>query len=165
MRPTWDQFYLSLAQFISQRSKDPSTKCGAVIVRPDNSVCSVGYNGFPRLMKDDPALYNDRDEKYSRVIHAEINALMHSRETVKGYTVYTHPFIPCERCFVQLVQAGIARFVSPKPTVDALTRWGAAFDKVKQYAQEMNGSHPPLWVMERDADVAYRRDYIEVVEL
>jgi deoxycytidylate deaminase len=35
-------------------SKDPSTKVGAVIVRPDLTVASIGYNGFPRGMSDDP---------------------------------------------------------------------------------------------------------------
>lgn len=140
MRQSWDQFYIDLAKTISTRSKDPSTKTGAVIVRPDNSVCSVGYNGFPRGMKDDPADYNDREVKYSKIIHCEMNALLYARETVKGYTLYTYPFLSCDRCFAHMVQAGITRFVAPKPTEDALTRWGAAFDKVKQYAKEMNAN-------------------------
>jgi dCMP deaminase len=134
---SWDEFYLGLAKYMSTRSKDPSTKVGAVIVRWDKSVCSVGYNGFPQTMPDEPELYANRDEKYSRIIHAEINALNFAREVVKGYTLYTYPFMSCDRCFVQMAQAGIYRFVSPKPTEDQLTRWGPAFDRVRKYASEM----------------------------
>lgn len=135
---SWDEFYLGLAKYISTRSKDPSTQVGAVIVRPDKSVCSVGYNGFPQAMPDDPEFYANRDEKYSRIIHGEINALTFASERVKGYTLYTYPFMPCDRCFVQMAQNGIFRFVAPKPTADQLTRWGPAFDKVRKYAKEMN---------------------------
>jgi dCMP deaminase len=138
MRTSWDEFYLGLAKYMSTRSKDPSTKVGAVIVRHDRSVCSVGYNGFPQDMPDDEELYNNRDEKYSRIIHAEINALTFAREEVSGYTLFTYPFMPCDRCFVQLAQNQIWRMVAPKPTADQLTRWGTAFDKVRQYAKEMS---------------------------
>lgn len=136
---SWDEFYLGLAQYMSTRSKDPSTKVGAVIVRPDKTVCSVGYNGFPRKMKDDPGYYSDREEKYSRIIHGEMNALLHSRDQDHaGYTLYTWPFLPCDRCFVYLAQAGITKFVAPVSPEDQLTRWGSAFDRVKSYAQEMD---------------------------
>lgn len=133
----WDYFYLELAKVAASKSKDPSTKTGAVIVRPDKSVCSIGFNGFPRGMRDDTELYYDRDEKYSRIIHCEINALLYSREQVKGYTLYTVPFLSCERCFVQIAQAGIIKFIAPVPSQEKLERWGPAFARVKQYAKEM----------------------------
>jgi len=133
----WDEFYLGMAKYIASKSKDPSTKTGAVIVRPDRSLCSIGFNGFPKKMPDDPALYADRESKYSRIIHCEMNALLFSREQVEGYTLYTFPFLSCDRCCVHMVQAGITRFVAPKATPDQLTRWGAAFEKVRGYAKEM----------------------------
>ena len=133
---TWDQRFLDLAQHISQWSRDPSTKVGAVIVRPDNTVASVGFNGFPQKMYDTEEYYLNRDEKYSRIIHAEINALTFCNESVKNYTIYVYPFMPCDRCFVQLVQAGMMRFVFPKTSEEHLKRWGPAFDKVKKYAEE-----------------------------
>ena len=128
--------FLGLAEYVSRWSKDPSTKVGAVIVRPDRSVCSVGFNGFPQRMPDFPELYNDREEKYSRIVHGEINAKEFAIDKIKGYTLYTTPFMPCDRCFVQMVQAGIVRFVAPKATKDQLTRWGPAFEKVRKYARE-----------------------------
>lgn len=138
-RETWDEFYLGLAKYIAiKRSKDPSTKVGAVIVRPDNTLCSIGYNGFPQKMKDTDNLYENREEKYSRIIHGEINALNFAHEKVNGYTLYTYPFMPCDRCFVQMAQAGIIRIVFPKATTDQLQRWGTAFERVRNYAAEMN---------------------------
>ena len=69
-------WFLELAKLASTRSKDPSTKTGAVIVRPNKTVVSVGFNGFPQGMPDDEELYKDRDEKYSRIVHCEVNALI-----------------------------------------------------------------------------------------
>lgn len=132
----WDTRFLELAKHISAWSKDPSTKVGAVIVRPNRSVCSVGFNGFPSSMEDSPAMYANRDEKYSRIIHGEINAIVFAAEKLTGYTLYTYPFIPCDRCFVQVAQHGIVRVVAPKPTEDQMTRWGPAFERVRRYAEE-----------------------------
>src|SRR6266850_3709075 len=106
----WDKFYLGLCKYISTKSKDPSTKVGAAIVRPDNSMASIGYNGFPQKMPDKSEWYANREEKYSRVVHGEINALTFCKdESLVGYTLYTTPFAPCDRCFVQMVQTGITR--------------------------------------------------------
>lgn len=132
----WDVRFLELAKTVSTWSKDPSTKVGAVIVRPDKSVVSLGYNGFPRKMKDSPELYSNRDEKYSRIIHAEINAVLQAKVDVTGCTLYTYPFMPCDRCAVQMIQAGIDAFVYPRAMEDALQRWGSAFIKVEQYFKE-----------------------------
>jgi dCMP deaminase len=133
----WDIRFLDLAYTVSKWSRDPSTKVGAVIVRPDMSVASLGFNGFPKGMTDHDHLYANRDEKYSRIIHGEINALVHAREPVYGYSLYTVPFMPCDRCFVQMAQAGITRFIAPIASQESLSRWGTAFDKVRQYAREM----------------------------
>lgn len=133
----WDIFYLGLARYISQRSKDPSTKTGAAIVRPDKSLCSVGFNGFPQNMPDDPTLYANREEKYSRIVHCEVNAQLFSRDsTLRGYTLYTWPFASCDRCAVQMLQAGIGLFVWPEPDAEKLARWGESFKRTKQYLAE-----------------------------
>jgi dCMP deaminase len=134
----WDRRFLELAGLVASWSKDPSTKTGAVITRPDRTVVSLGYNGFPRKMPDVPAYLQEREEKYSRIIHCEINALLTAREPVAGYTLYTWPFLSCDRCFVQLAQAGITRFVAPQATTEQLARWGPSFAKVRQYAEEMD---------------------------
>src|SRR4051812_43949974 len=101
MNEKWDRRFLQMARLVASWSKDPSTKCGAVIVRPDKTVASVGFNGFPKGTNDDDELYADRETKYSRVVHAEQNALIFAREPLDGYTMYTWPqgFGPtCDRC-------------------------------------------------------------------
>ena len=132
----WDIRFLRLAQTVSSWSKDPSTLVGAVIARPDRTVASVGYNGFPRGMTDLPEYYEKREEKYSRIIHAEVNALLHARERVVGYTLYTYPLMPCDRCMVQMIQAGFKRIVSVELSPEHYERWGATLNKSMGYASD-----------------------------
>jgi dCMP deaminase len=127
----WDDRFLTLAQLVGSWSKDPSTQCGAVIVRPNRSVASVGFNGFPQDMEDRPEWYAEREEKYIRVVHAEVNALLFSREPVAGYTLYTYPIACCPRCAVQMIQSGISRFVFPVVPVDKRDRWTEQIEKTK----------------------------------
>jgi dCMP deaminase len=133
----WDTRFLDLANVVASWSKDPSTKVGSVIVRPDFTVASVGFNGFPHNMSDSPLLYNNREEKLSRIIHAEMNAMLHCREVIKGYVMYV-TLLPCDRCIVHASQAGITRIVAPTPSVEHTSRWGAAFAKSRAYAHEMD---------------------------
>lgn len=137
----WDSRFLALAKLVSGWSKDPSTQIGAVIVGPDNGVISVGFNGFPRGMSDDPTLYNNRDEKYSRIVHAEVNALLYAgRPIPEGCTLYTFPLVSCDRCVVQMLQAGIKKFVAPVASGDKLERWGEIFQKTRKYISECGGT-------------------------
>lgn len=128
----WHTDYLALAQFWAERkSKDPSTKTGAVIVRPDNTIVSMGYNGFPMGMSDDEQLYADRQKKYELIVHCEMNAILFSTECLSGTTLYTWPFLSCPRCAVHVIQAGITRVVAPKCPEDKLERWGEALERTK----------------------------------
>jgi dCMP deaminase len=137
----WDLRFLKLAEHIAQWSKDPSTKAGAVITK-GKQVVSVGYNGFPAGMPDSPELYNNREEKYSRVVHCEVNALIYAGalETLGQYTLYTWPFPPCDRCVVQMLQGGIRYFIAPEPTAEMIERWGPAFERTYRYIEECNRS-------------------------
>jgi dCMP deaminase len=134
----WDDYFIRIATVTSLKSKDPSTQVGAVIVRPDRTIVSVGYNGFPRGVMDTPDRLHDRPTKYSLIVHAEMNAILSARESLNGYTLYTVPFMPCDRCFVHVIQAGIKRVVFPKATPEQEERWGEAFNRVKALAIETN---------------------------
>jgi dCMP deaminase len=110
----WDRRFLGLAAMVAGWSKDPSTKCGAAIVRPDLTIASVGYNGFPRGCSDAQEKYDDRELKLERVVHAELNAILSAVEPVRGYTMYTWPpghGPSCARCTAHVIQAGIKRVV------------------------------------------------------
>lgn len=153
--PKWDLRFLELAKLVSTWSKDPSTKTGAVIVSSDRRVVSVGFNGFPQNMVDLPENYSNREEKYSRIVHCEMNALLFAKESVHGCTLYTWPLMSCDRCFVHMSQAGIKRFVAPEPSADLITRWGPAMDRVRNYIREINGELLELPVEEGPSGLTF----------
>jgi dCMP deaminase len=124
MSERWDRRYLGLAQHVAAWSKDPSTKVGAVIVRPDRTVASVGFNGFPRGVRDLAERLNDREAKYAYIVHGEKNAIIHARERLDGYTLYVWPFMPCADCAGAMIQAGISRVVSIRSYEP---RWAQSF--------------------------------------
>jgi dCMP deaminase len=124
----WDMRYLEMARLVSTWSKDPSTKTGAVFVRPNRSVIAIGFNGFAAGVDDSEDRYNDRKIKYEMVIHCEENALIAAQSSVEGSCLYTWPFISCSRCSAKMIQAGVKRHVAPLPSEDALSRWKDAFE-------------------------------------
>lgn len=119
----WDLRFLRLACEISSWSKDPSTKVGAVLTRDTNRIVSQGYNGFEEYDEDKEEDYLDRDIKYSKIIHAEINCLNRSDTGVSHCTLYTYPFSPCSECAKIIAKRGISRVVSLVPSKDILSRW------------------------------------------
>lgn len=127
---------MELCRVTAQMSYDPSTKVGAVIVRPNKTVASMGFNGFPRGCEDHPELYLDRELKYSRVLHAEMNAILHAREPLHGYTLFVHPFPPCDRCAAHIIQAGIKEVVAPELPADANERWAGAVGRAMEMFEE-----------------------------
>lgn len=132
MSEKWDRRFLHMANHVATWSKDPGTKCGAVIVRPDKTVSSVGFNGFPKGCSDTETLYQDRELKLARVVHAEVNAILHAREALNGYTMYTWPGgigPSCDRCTTNIIQAGIIRVVHLEDTSAFGSRWAESIQR------------------------------------
>lgn len=114
---SWDEFFMKVAVAAQMRSKDPNTQVGACIADIHNRILSVGYNGtpigyddndFPWATTDDPLT-----DKHSYVVHAEANAVLNYRGSLKdfkGATVYVTLF-PCHECAKFLVQVGIGQVV------------------------------------------------------
>lgn len=123
----WDQRFLDLAGHVAGWSKDPSTQCGAVIARPDKTIASLGFNGYPQGVEDE--FLADREYKLQRVIHAEMNALLFLRERAYGYFLYTAPFGPCARCAAHIIQAGISTVVTSAGPPD---RWKESLDVTRE---------------------------------
>jgi dCMP deaminase len=108
-RPSWDEYFLTLAEQVSRRSPDPNTKHGCILVDRDNRVISTGYNG-PVGGLPNEVVPLTRPEKYDWFIHAEDNAVAFARCDLRGATAYvTGP--PCSACFRRLLQVGIRRLV------------------------------------------------------
>ncbi len=112
-RPTWDEFYLDMADVIKERSKDRSAKIGAVLVK-DNAVISMGYNGFPRGVDDNVEARHERPAKYSYTEHGERNSIYNAARhgiSTMGSTMYTQG-VPCADCARAVIQAGCSRLVA-----------------------------------------------------
>ncbi len=109
----WDQYFMTMAYLVSMKSKDPSTRVGAVIVGPNHEIISTGYNGLPRGVADRHYRYADREYKLLAINHAEENAILHCAlkgVSAKGGVLYT-PWIPCSACTKSIIQSGISEVV------------------------------------------------------
>lgn len=116
MNESWDSMFMKMADVVSLKSKDPRTKVGAVLVSPDRSRISVGFNGFPKGLTEHKERWED---KYSYVIHAELNAILNSKTDLSGWSLYTTMF-PCESCRNNILQSGIKRVIYKNDNANCL---------------------------------------------
>jgi len=107
---SWDECFMQMAFLIAQRSKDPSTQAGAVIVDQNNIVVGLGYNGWPRGIKDEDLPWGREggflETKYAYVVHSEENAVYNSNKNTVGCKIYCTLF-PCNECCKTIIQNGI----------------------------------------------------------
>ena len=117
----WKIRYFKLAKKISEWSKDPSTKVGAICIGKQGQVLSQGYNGFPRNFDDDLEKYKNRELKYKYIVHAEMNCIYHA--TLNGISLqdsslFVYGLDICSECAKGIVQVGIKNvYTCSKPTV------------------------------------------------
>ena len=128
----WHEFFFSMCETYSKKSKDLSTKVGCVIVGRNHEIRSGGYNGMPRRMIDDPSMFDpsgfrmfgkhvmvnaekvkarfERPMKYLVTCHAEENAIINAARTgtsTEGCIMYVSSLPPCARCARMIIQSGI----------------------------------------------------------
>ena len=117
----WKKRFLKLSKEISEWSKDPSTKVGALIISEDRNIISTGYNGFPRGIEDTEERLNNRELKYQFILHAEmkciLNALYNGR-SVKDCILFVHGLPPCSECTKSIIQAGIKKVITDSKATD-----------------------------------------------
>lgn len=129
-RPSWDDYFISIAQVVARRSTCLRRTYGAVITN-NNIIISTGYNGAPcgsdnccdigHCQRD--ALAVPKGERYElcEAVHAEQNAVING-DPVKmvGGTIYVAGFNadgtfasgePCLICRRMIANARIARIV------------------------------------------------------
>lgn len=106
-RPSWDEFWFTLALIYSTRATCDRLRTATLIVK-DNRLVGAGYNGS--ISGEDHCdevghlMVNGHCE---RTLHGEQNAIINtSREDLKGSTAYTLG-TPCLRCFKELAAAGV----------------------------------------------------------
>ena len=130
----WDRRFCELAKFISEWSKDPNAKVGAVVFSKRGGDISIGYNGFPMGVEDSAERLEDPDVKLELVVHAEQNAIIAAGSRTQGGTIYVWGKPICARCAGAIIQAGIKRVVAPSPTiVGEDSKW----HRTGKYSQQM----------------------------
>lgn len=143
--PDWDSYFMTMAYLCSTRSKDQSSKVGAVIVGPDHEVRSTGYNSFPRHLDDGDPARQERPEKYSWFEHAERNSIYNASLVgipVKGCRMYT-PGIPCADCARAVIQSGIVEVVTDHgwDSVDNRPEWAESLQRSLRMFEEAGVAH------------------------
>jgi len=128
-RISWDECFMKIAHVIADRSPDPSTQAGAVIVNGDNVVVGMGYNGWPRGIKMDDLPWEREGEyhetKYAYVCHAEENAIYNVNSSVRGGKIYCTLF-PCNECAKTIIQNGIKEIIYESDKYADDPRWLAS---------------------------------------
>src|SRR5690606_8709373 len=116
-RPSWDAYFLPIAQVVASRSNCVKRHVGAVIAR-DRRIVSTGYNGTPRGVRNcnegGCPRCNARAESGSRLdeclcSHGEENAIVQAAYhgvSVRSGSLYT-TFFPCLLCTKLIINAGI----------------------------------------------------------
>lgn len=108
----WDRRFLELAEMVGRWSKEPRSRVGAVIVRPNNTIAGIGYNGFPRGVYDRQDRLDNRELKNRMVVHAEQNAIYNASGPLNGCSIYVTPLCPCSQCAGAIIQVGIKRVIA-----------------------------------------------------
>jgi len=115
-RPSWDEYFINIAEVISTRSHDAETKVGAVIIDINKRILSTGYNGFPSGY-DDSKLPNLRPDKYPFMVHAEMNAIIYAKQSLQDCTIYT-THSPCKDCVKAIISSGIKSIIFKHPYIN-----------------------------------------------
>jgi len=108
-RPSWDEYFMSMAFLISTRSICERLRVGCVIVstgEQKNRVIAAGYNGF---LPGTPHQSRIRDGHEQATVHAEQNAIADAARrgiSVEGCIAYTTHY-PCINCAKIIAAAGI----------------------------------------------------------
>ena len=108
-KPSWTEYFISMAKLASTRSSDAQTRHGCVITDRKNRVLGIGYNSFPVGMPDE-ILPNMRPEKYKWMVHAERNALSNCTLRPENGIAYITGK-PCLDCVKAMYQEGIRKMV------------------------------------------------------
>jgi len=115
LRSTWDEYFMSIAIQVAQRSTCSRKHMGAVLVR-DHYILTTGYNGSVLGLDhcDDVGHIMDADcESCIRTVHAEANAVAqaaYNGVSVKDSKIYVTSF-PCFSCFKLLANSGVKHII------------------------------------------------------
>ena len=121
MRPSWDEYFMEIAEVVKTRSTCLRRQVGAIIVK-DKQILSTGYNGAPTGLKhcEETGCVREQLEVPSgerhelcRGLHAEQNAIIQASlhgVKIEGATIYVTTQ-PCVVCAKMIINSGIKKVV------------------------------------------------------
>ena len=156
-RPSWDEYFLKLADTVASRATCDRGRSGCVIVK-DKQILVTGYVGSPRGLPhcDDvghlfkKVIHEDGSvtQHCVRTVHAEQNAITQAARrgiALDGSTLYCR-MTPCRTCAMLIINCGIERVVcerkyhagaeSEAMFAEAGVLLEFVFDEVQQYDQQ-----------------------------
>ncbi len=121
-RPSWDEYFMQMAELTAKRSTCLRRQVGAIIVK-DKHIIATGYNGAPRglphcedlggCLREKLGVPSGERHELCRALHAEQNAIIQAAtlgQSIEEGTIYvTHQ--PCIICAKMIINAGIGRIV------------------------------------------------------
>jgi dCMP deaminase len=120
-RPSWDEYFMSVARVVASRSNCVKRKVAAVVTI-DRRIVSTGYNGTPRGVRNCNEGGCPRCNSFGPAgvdlgeclcSHGEENAITQAAYhgvSLRGATLYT-TYCPCLLCTKMIINAGIAEVV------------------------------------------------------
>lgn len=117
IRPSWDDYFMSIVKIIATRGTCDRLYAGAVLVK-DKRIISTGYNGAPPGLEHCDEVGHLLEEGHCvRTVHAEHNALLQAAiqggVSTPGSTLYTK-YSPCIHCAKYIVACKVKRVVMSK---------------------------------------------------
>lgn len=132
-RPSWDEYFMQMAELTAQRSTCLRRQVGAIIVK-EKHIIATGYNGAPKglphceelegCLREKLEIPSGERHELCRALHAEQNAIIQAAtlgQSIEGATIYiTHQ--PCIICAKMIINAGISRIVIRRGYPDEMSR-------------------------------------------
>ena len=132
-RPSWDEYFMQMAELTAQRSTCLRRQVGAIIVK-EKHIIGTGYNGAPKglphceelggCLREKLEIPSGERHELCRALHAEQNAIIQAAtlgQSIEGATIYiTHQ--PCIICAKMIINAGISRIVIRRGYPDEMSR-------------------------------------------
>lgn len=124
-RPSWDEYFMELANAVAKRATCDRGRSGCVIVK-NRQILVTGYVGSPRGLEHCDEIGHLFKKVYHedgsvtqhcvRTVHAEQNAICQAAKLgigLEGSTLYCK-MTPCLTCAMLIINCGIERVVCEK---------------------------------------------------
>lgn len=131
-RPSWDEYFMKLANDVATRTTCLRRGVGCVIVK-DNRILATGYNGVPSglrhccetgCLREKLGVPSGQRHEICRGLHAEQNAIIQAAKygiNIQGSKIYVNTQ-PCIVCAKMIINAGIEEIIYQNPYDDELAR-------------------------------------------